>query len=167
MTFSFLDSHQNIYCVPCREHHRSMTRNPLSCVICGCFELRNGSISLSTQSFQFSDVVVYDTVITANLGPPMKTKLFVTGRQLFPDGTIICAIAKGGPLHPLGYLMHASSIISIQSNAPLYRDLMQRSRINATGKIISPVTRIGRDNISFNLETMAHLNDSTWLWTMR
>ena len=139
----------------------------LSCVLCGCFTLQNGTISLSTQSLQFSEAIIYDTVIKADTGPPAHAKIFITGHQMFPDGSTICAIAKGGPIHPFGYVMHVASIISLDSNPPLYRDLSRRSRVNVTGKIVTPVARLCSNEMCFILETVAHINNNAWNWLMR
>lgn len=137
-----------------------------SCTICGSFTLNNATIILPTQSFEFSDVVVYDTMIKASYGPPMTAKLFISGRQTYPEGSVICAVVKGGPVYPRGYLLHVSSFLSPMPNPPLYRDLLRRSRINATGTIIS-TSRIGDEDIYFDIEMTNQISSSPSSWTLR
>ena len=128
------------------------------CVICGSFALYNGSILLSTESSQFSSVIVYDTTIKASTGPPMLAKIYISGRTTYPNGSIICAVAKGGPVRPHGYLLEVSNIISLLSNPPLYRDIIRRSRISATGAVVS-VARVRDEDVYFELEVVSPVGD--------
>ena len=144
-----------------------MSQSLFSCVICGCFTLRNGTISVSALSLEYSDVVIYDTEIRANSGPPMNAKLYISGCHTFPDGSVICAIAKGGPVHPFGFMMHVSSIISLRTNPPLYRDVLRRSRVSVIGGIVSEPTTVGNEVMYFDVETLAHFCGTTWHWIMK
>ena len=66
--------------------------------------MNNGTIILSNESYQFSNVIIYDTTIKASHGSPMSAKIVIAGLDTFPDGHIVFAIAKGGPMYPFGYL---------------------------------------------------------------
>ena len=96
----------------------------------------------------------------------MSAKIVITGLDTFPDGHIVFAIAKGGPMYPFGYLLQVSSFISVATNPPLYRDFLRRCRISATGVIISEVSRMDDETVVFELETLTRLVDSTWCWTL-
>ena len=137
-----------------------------SCVFSGYFTLFNGIIPISSQSFEYSETVVYDTVIKASCGPSMRAKLLISGRHTYPDGSVVCIVAKGGPLRPHGYIMYAINILEPFSRPPLYFETVQRSRISATGIVIS-LTRDESEDILFELQTLTRIDDCEWSWIIR
>ena len=160
-----------IYC--CNFDSRRCTRTPMaqapptsSCaVIFGYFTLTNGIIPISSRSFEYSEIVIYDTVIRASSGPSMRAKLVISGRHTYPDGSVVCVVAKGGPLHPYGFLMRAASILSSTSEPLMYREI-RCNRISAAGQIVSTY-RDNTDEILFELQTVTHIDDREWTWIMR
>ena len=141
-------------------------RSSSSCVISGYFTLCNGTIPVSTRSFEYSETVVYDTVIKASCGPSMRAKLLISGRHTYPDESVVCIIAKGGPSRPYGFFLRASNILSSSLELPLYRDILRCNRISATG-VITSTFRDESEDVLFELLTVSHIDDRAWNWTMR
>ena len=137
-----------------------------SCVFSGYFTLYNGTIPISTRSFEYSEIVIYDTVIKATSGPSMRAKLMISGRHTYPDESVVCIVAKGGPSRPYGFFLRACNILSTTLEPPLYREVLRCNRISATGVIVSTFKDESED-ILFELQTVTRIDDSVWNWTMR
>ena len=126
--------------------------------ICGYFALRNGS-NVPLESTNSVTYHVYDTTIVATSGSTMMAKLFIPGSDIYPNGSVICAVVKGGPMYPFGYLMHANRIVPIPGPeiSPF-----RYARLNTTGRVASRPRRLLTGDISFDLKTVTNINDNEW-----
>lgn len=144
-----------------------MPETSASCVICGYFVLRNG-LNISSQSTSDqSDIIIYDTKIKPSVGCPKDAKLIIAGQCRFSDGSVVCAIAKGGLLLPYGYIMQTCRLISLRSNPILYQDVRRNSRVSATGRMTSRTIKQFGQNVQFDLETATSTTTDTTRWTIR
>lgn len=138
-----------------------------TCIFCGYFRLFNGRKLQIRPSQELSSIVVYDTSVTATSGSTMRARLFIANQVKFSDGSIICAITKGGPMPPHGYLLHVYRIVPDNYTPPLYRNAPQYSRLTATGKVISNINKTSSGDLSFDLETVTDINGNLCNWVFR
>ena len=136
------------------------------CIICGHFTLHDGK-ALAIPGSSELNVVVYNTTVTATSGSTMRARLFTRDYKKLPDGSTICAITKGGPMPPYGYLLHVSEIIPTNAIPPIYQSLPQFNRLSATGKVISRIKRISSSALSFDLATVTDINGNLCNWVFR
>ena len=131
--------------------------------ICGYFLLQNGK-NVPLESTNSVSYHVYDTTIAATSGSTMIAKIFIPGRDVYPDGFVICAVVRGGPMFPFGYLMHVNRIVSAPNpeTSPL-----RYARLSATGRVLSQPRRVLSGEISFDLQTVTSINGNEWNWTFR
>ena len=131
-----------------------------------CFTVYNGIVLPETGLDTFP-IIVYDTTMTAASGCIMNAKLLISGQTEFPDGATVCVLAQGGPVNDIGYLMQALNIIFFEPHHLQLQNAFKLSRIYATGRIISSISRTYDGDVTFDLETISNVNVNIWKWNLR
>lgn len=139
----------------------------MSCTICGHFVLYNGT---ATSAHEYEDqAFVYDTVMMTPSGAHGRAKLIIslTNAHLYADATMICVIARGGPMYPFGYLLYTTCILTLIPNTPLYRDVYNHCRVSTLCKVLDIITVYEYDHAHLTVETVTSIFGCEWYWTMR
>ena len=119
-----------------------MSQNITSCAICGHFVLYNAT---PTSTYEYEEpALIYDTIIKTSSGTYGLAKLIipVTEATQYPDASIICVIARGGPMYPFGYLLQTTCILTLIPNTALYRDVSNHYRVSTLCKILSVTSNL-------------------------
>ena len=147
-----------------------MTEQTTSFTMCRHFVLYN-AVPANTFDYDtsISPATIYDSVIKSSTGTPAHAKLIIPQSHAddFPDETMICAIARGGPMYPFGYLLHVTRILTLASNTPLYWDVFSHCRITTLCKILDYSSNTECNRAHFTLQTVTNIYGSQWFWTLK
>ena len=97
----------------------------------------------------------------------MDARILVVGRELFPNGSSINVVARGGPIQPFGYLLHVLDFIPLNNPDFHVQSISRFSKLSTTGKIVSHATRTYNGDMLFDLETTSNIYGNFWSWTIR
>ena len=143
-----------------------MSLTSTSCALCGHFQLYNAVAAFTFDSEE--PATIYDTFIKCS-GLPAHAKLIIAHSDAddYPDGTIICAIARIGPMYPFGYILQTTRILTFTSNTPVYWDVFSHSRIITVCKIVDGIISTNTNRIYLTVETVTNISGCEWYWNMR
>ena len=144
-----------------------MSQDTTSCALCGHFELYNAT---SAFTFDYEEpATIYDTLIKTSSGLPTHAKLIIAHDEAeqYPDATIICAIARAGPMYPFGFILQTTRILTLTGNTPLYWDVFTHCRMTSICKILDTTADRNNNRAYFILECVTNISGCEWYWNMR